>query len=760
MLRIGATIRRTRLGRLATGFLALVALLATPAAARPEAPPALRTHSAALAGATDALAAQGLRAPAADLAIVQFSGPITPADQAGLLAAGVAILEYLPDYAYVVRGDQGALASAAALPGVAVRHPFTAADRVEPGLLRALGEGALDQPLAVVARPWPGEEAALAAELAAAGLDLARPIAPADLLRLVSLAPLRWVEPAIELRVFNSEARAIIGVAPVWQGLGLYGAGQIIGVADSGLDTGDLATLSPDFAGRIVATHVLSDGGDLADELGHGTHVLGSAAGAGIQSGADPARHAYAGSFAGVAPEAGLVVQAFELGSRGEVIGGLGADPYPIFAQAYASGARVHTNSWGGYTGLPFFETIYGAYPLNAQRTDAFIWEHRDMAIFFAAGNSGEDALFNIITGCLPFGDGVVDPDSLAAPGTAKNVITVGASEGLRANAPASAKTWRDFSSNCFAFNPIAGDKVSDNANGMAAFSSRGPTDDGRVKPDLVAPGTNILSNRSHTEGASNLWGAYGGSSHYVFAGGTSMATPLAAGAGVLMRQWLVGRGYANPSAAALKAALLTTTADMGVGQYGSGAAREIPAARPNNVAGWGRVDLRALVAPPPFRLWLDDRTAGLATGQAVTYTTTLTRPLAVASADTPLRVTLAWSDPPASLSAARQLVNDLDLTVIGPDGRAVRGNGGAAADRVNNVEGLIIARPAPGAYTIVVRAHNVPVERQPYAIAVSGALVTATPNPAPSPTPRPAPSPTPAPAPTPHTVRLPFVAR
>src|SRR5262249_58509561 len=126
--------------------------------------------------------------------------------------------------------------------------------------------------------------------------------------------------------------------------------GRGVAVVGSGLDRGDLATISPDFAGRIMATQVLSPGGDLADTNGHGTHVAGSVAGAGVQSGANPAQQQYAGSFAGVAPEAQLVIQAFEALPDGSTVG-IPNDYYTLFQQAYNDGARIHTNSWGDYTG-------------------------------------------------------------------------------------------------------------------------------------------------------------------------------------------------------------------------------------------------------------------------------------------------------------------------------------------------------------------------------------------------------------------------
>jgi uncharacterized repeat protein (TIGR01451 family) len=656
-------------------------------------------------------------------AIVQLRDPITRADRAALERTGLELLEYLPDYAYLVRGSAAQLAAAARLPQVYARTPFTLADKLAPALLRALsrGDSALG-PVHIVG--WPDDEGALARDLRAIAVAPQATVSAARLLQVAKLESVRWIESLGRPRILNDYARAIMNVEPVWQDSGLYGAGQIVAVTDSGLDTGDMGTLSPDFAGRIVATHVLSAGGHWDDNLGHGTHVAGSVAGAGVQSGANPAQHDYTDSFAGVAPEASLVIQAFEADPDSGAAIGLPSDYYQIFSQAYDDGARLHTNSWGDHTGpITDTEAYHGGYLYGSQRTDQFLWDHPDMAIFFAAGNDGVDGtpiyLFDLIPIC-PDGDGIVNPDSLLAPGTAKNVITVGATESDRSTGGIATMRWSD-TSWCHIVNPIAEDYLSDNANGMAGFSSRGPTDDGRVKPDIVAPGTNIVSNASHTLGATTLWGAHETNPDYVYSMGTSMATPLAAGTGVLVRQWLIAQGLANPSAAVVKATLLNTTHDIAPGQYGLGDTQEITFTRPNTVAGWGRLDLDFINAPAPYALWLDDHSSGLGTGQTVSYTHTLLRPLEVLTNTEPLRVMLVWTDPPASLSASAQLVNDLDLVVTGPGSVTYYGNDTPSGDRTNNVEGVIINDPPLGRYQVRVSGYNVPVDSQPYALAVAG---------------------------------------
>jgi hypothetical protein len=195
-------------------------------------------------------------------------------------------------------------------------------------------------------------------------------------------------------------------------------------------------------------------------------------------------------------------------------------------------------------------------------------------------------------------------------------VLTVGASENLR---PEQTSTWGAGWPDDFPVNPISSDRLADDADGMAAFSSRGPTDDGRIKPDVTAPGTMIISARSHDPDAGEGWGVYDGD--YLYMGGTSMSTPLTAGGAALVREWLTRiKSVANPSGALMKAVLVNGAADMSPGQYTS--PQEIPAARPNNVTGWGRVDLVGSLDPPsPRKVWFKDHTTGLSTGGDVEYT-------------------------------------------------------------------------------------------------------------------------------------------
>lgn len=297
------------------------------------------------------------------------------------------------------------------------------------------------------------------------------------------------------------------------------------------------------------------------DPDGHGTHVCGSVLGSGVAS---------TGLYKGVAYQARLVLQS-ALGEYGGVF--TPPDMNDLFRAAFTNGARIHSNSWGS--------DKQGEYTLDCRNVDQFVWEHGTMLVLFAAGNQGVD--YNE--------DGIVDPDGIGSPAAAKNCLTVGAAESVRATNV----TWGGKHPYDYPAEPIFSDLMTGPAGapqGMAAFSSRGPCDDGRIKPDIVAPGTFIVSARSRAH--TNDVDVAPGNTNYMFASGTSMAAPLTAGAAALARQWLTSvAGIQEPSAALLKALLISGARNMAPGQYGTGAAQEIPACPPQPGAGLGPCESR-----------------------------------------------------------------------------------------------------------------------------------------------------------------------
>jgi hypothetical protein len=245
-----------------------------------------------------------------------------------------------------------------------------------------------------------------------------------------------------------------------------------------------------------------------------------------------------------------------------------------------------------------------------------------------------------------------------------------------------------------------------------------GPTADGRRKPEIFAPGCSTTSASSgSTCGTTQMTG-------------TSMATPALAGCAMLVRQYFMDGFYPSgaatpsdaltPSSALLKAVMLNSTVDMtGMGGY------------PSNGEGWGRILLdNALYFPGDARrLWVEDvRNAdGLSTGAVETHT------IEVESSSQPLRVTLVFTEPAGAAGAGNPVINNLDLTVVAPDGVTMyRGNvfaGGASttggtADAKNNVEMVLVSSPAAGAWTVRVSAASVQIaSTQGYALSASGDL-------------------------------------
>ena len=540
---------------------------------------------------------------------------------------------------------------------------------------------------------------------------------------IAAIPQVRSVNPYGPPRLTNNVATGIIHADVVRENHGLDGRNQVVAIADTGLDNGvNDATMHDDFEGRIVAIHALGRPGDASDIHNHGTHVSGSVAGDGSMSN---------GNIQGMAPAARLVFQSTMDASRG--LGGIPGDlRIGLFDVARNDGAHIHTNSWS--------ETpTNGAYLDYAEQADDFAFNNREFLILFSAGNDA--------------------PSRVNSPGTAKNVLTVGASESVRLTLPPSVN---------FPASPtlLTGATLSDvadgadNADDIAGFSCPGPANNNRQKPDVVAPGTWILSTRSsasvydsgpdgigpaewpptgtgdedgvwtHDEAVSKgLPGepimrvgdqdtpdAPAGSGadvveNYCYMGGTSMSTPITAGSCALLRQYLIEQRLHTPSAALLKALIINGAVDMGMGI-------------PDDGQGWGRVDLTNTLFPAGTnRVQFDDNLANAVHSPADIKTYDVW----VSSAVDPLSVTLVWRDP-----ADSTIQNELFLRVVHVDSGTETFVEDINSIR-NNVQKVVLNPPQVGHYRIEVEGVNV-IEAVPelsglaqphqdYALVVSGAI-------------------------------------
>jgi serine protease AprX len=511
----------------------------------------------------------------------------------------------------------------------------------------------------------------------------------AKLSRIVaSVAPFQLPE------LSNTFARKAIGINPP-AGLPPFpwdGSGVLVGVADGGVDADH-----PDLKNRIEKVIHRVDPGDPNDPKGHGTHVCGTIAGDGTASGQE---------ILGMAPGARLIVQTLT-DADGDLTG-LPINLGDLFQEAYDLGARIHNNSWGSLAG--------GLYTLDSYEVDEFVYNHPDCLVVFAAGNRGTqpDELDDL---------GRIGLGSLDAPASAKNVLTVGACCSPRDDGPFKKLPWRKFPEGPRS-PKVADEPVSGNPDYVAAFSGRGPTDDNRIKPDLMAPGTVVLSTRSEPSFPRYPFDQF--YSRYAFLSGTSMAAPVVAGAAAIVRQYYVQERQHPPSAALLKATLVNgavwmpteTVLDPTVGQ-------------PNFHQGFGRLDLRRTLPVPgdPSSLKLVfadvDRSSDEAVKKEIEGRSAWKRTLHV-EAGLPLRVTLAWTDRPD-----HGLQQSLDLVVVPPTAKRLPGNPklvrvpGQKSDHFNNLQQVIVDPPEPGEYQIQILAYNTLYEAQGFSLVATGKLAS-----------------------------------
>ncbi len=464
---------------------------------------------------------------------------------------------------------------------------------------------------------------------------------PADLVAtLTQRGEVRWLETFERPRLHNDLAvnPGAMNVRSVWDTHGLSGDGQVISTSDSGIDTGVIETIHPDLRDQILGIKVV-DGCTTNDLSGHGTHTVGSIVGNGAMSnqkirGTAWGAKVYAWFCSSDGGRAIKTPKNMNSLFRGDTNG-------TEWAQAF-----IHSASWGS--------NVYGQYDASCAEFDMYVWKHPEFLPVVSAGNEGPGLT------------------SICSPAASKNVLAVGATENLRTDGKGS----EGYSNG--------------NPEMTASYSSCGPCRDGRIKPDIAAPGTGILSTRS--SGVNYAYGNY--DDYYAFSTGTSMSCPLTAGAVALVREWLVknaatlGLSDTEPPTAALMKAVITGGADGNV--------------EPTNDQGWGRVNLEETLFPSNRAIKLVDRIP-FAHGENFVYVIETTNAA-------PLDVQLVWVDYPGdatSSASSRKLVNNLDLTVesrwdIGDD-RTWYGNGGTSPDSINNLETVRISSAKATKYIITI---------------------------------------------------------
>ncbi len=611
--------------------------------------------------------------------ILQFDQIPGGSQRSALAAAGVTLLDYLPDRAFFASVPAGLGQADCQAAGVRWLGAVYTEDKLAPRLNAGdVGpwalhpDGTADLRVKLFADAAP---AAARAALESVGATVQDQSAsgwftislPTTRIRDVArLDGVRWIEevppPACAL-VDNvrTNTQAELAQEPPY---GLSGAGVSVGVWDIGLVDKSHA----DFAGRIL----IMDTNSAQGVQPHATHVAGIVGGSGSLS---ASLGGYPFQWRGLAPGARLISwdNVNEIAECNAAINSLGV--------------TVSQNSWGvSINGFYGNCSVFGDYSYDAPSYDAVIngslYGGR-MNVVFAAGNARNPTqLGNPGYGCNLGPYGTVGP-----PATAKDAIAVGA--------------------------------INSNDNSMTYFSSWGPVDDGRLKPDLVAPGARI-------GGENGVTSTLPGNTYGVLSG-TSMAAPAVSGAIALLTEdyHRLFNGQ-NPLPALMKALLLHTALDLN-----DGSATLTPG--PDFASGYGRLQVKTAVDQ------LD--AGGQLVGQVGNDKTNFYR-LPVPPGATQVKITLAWDDAAGAENAAVALVNDLDLVVVDPAG--VRhypwtldpANPQNAAtrnreDHVNVVEQVQVDTndAVAGDWTVAVVGHQVPAgPQQSYALVFTPATMAVPP--------------------------------
>ncbi|MEM7219268.1 MAG: S8 family serine peptidase [Pseudomonadota bacterium] len=450
-----------------------------------------------------------------------------------------------------------------------------------------------------------------------------------------------WVERASPpVEAFNNRSAERIGVRTLgsapWE---LLGNNQLVGVWDVG------GIEHPDLSGRVVA-------GETLEPDSHATAIAGTIAGNGDGSVAATGMAPLARIESYDAPNHLAELRRAALRTDGQSV--------PLSNHSY--GFRLGWYRECGRADFAGSQDLFGAYTADTRAIDTLVRDTRNV-VSWAAGNDRDDAGPADAPASRPPDcqrlDSAYEAGCVGPLAGAKNVVAVGA--------------W--------------------DTTGAAGFSSAGPTQDGRIKPDVMAPGVRLLTPINEGFEDFDCDGEDDWTTPYRRVSGTSLAAPVVTGTVALLREQ-ASRDRNTWRGSTYKGLLINTAS----------------ARSPTYQEGWGLINAeRAL-----YQLAHPTETCV----QEVTLSDEgeSTRDIEFNVARQPnLAVTVAWTDPPAAAGASSALVNDVDLVLIDPSGNTWQpwilnpANPATAAtrgvDRTNNVEKVSLQNPLPGRWTARIQA-------------------------------------------------------
>ena len=398
------------------------------------------------------------------------------------------------------------------------------------------------------------------------------------------------------ISTLNLQARKTTGVEYIQSATGLNlnvkGNGITVGVWDGGQALKDHI----EFGGRLVNKNG-------AEYSNHATHVSGTIIAAGINE-----------SAMGMAPEANILnYYAFEddLGPMAiEAANGLLLSNHS-YALVLGWSYNPASASWSWFGGDAAVDDRFGFYSSSSRTIDEIAYNAPYYTMVWAAGNDRSDV-----------GDGSKPPDGpygiIGPYGVSKNVITVGAITGFDAY-------------------------VDQSSIVMSDFSSWGPTDDGRIKPDIVADGVNVFSTSSS------------GVESYTSLSGTSMAAPNVTGSLAVLQDYYHQVSDTFLTSASLKSLIIHS-------------AREAGTAGPDIQFGWGVLNALDAIKTIQGQNGVDTLLLNVKLIDQDTFSIEL-----FSDGLTPITATLAWTDVPGDPGAPGTdkllLKNDLDIRLIDDEG-------------------------------------------------------------------------------------------